>query len=150
MAIASPIQQAPAQRPLPGVKPRKLAIAIQIFAVVIILIWLYVLYWLGSSQITQDELHWTRLTYLFNSLEAVAFAAAGALFGTQVQRTRVEKAEQTAEKGVNLASKVKESALDMRTILQLPGLNVDRQRETAEVHSEIDRLADDILRDARN
>jgi hypothetical protein len=46
---------------------------------------------------TADELHWTRLAWIFSSLEAVAFGAAGALFGTTVQRQRAERAEARAD-----------------------------------------------------
>jgi hypothetical protein len=45
------------------------------------------------------------------SLEAVAFAAAGALFGTTIQRRRVEEAKERAEKADERASQAqKESA----------------------------------------
>jgi hypothetical protein len=44
-----------------------------------------------------DEIQWTRLTWLFSSVEAVVFAAAGALFGTSIQRQRTEAAEQRAD-----------------------------------------------------
>jgi hypothetical protein len=40
---------------------------------------------------------WTRLTFVFSSVEAIAFAAAGALFGVSVQRERVQSAEVRAE-----------------------------------------------------
>src|SRR5262245_3036664 len=43
------------------------------------------------------DLRWTRLSYVFGSVEAIAFAAAGALFGVTVQREQVKKAEEKAE-----------------------------------------------------
>jgi hypothetical protein len=46
----------------------------------------------GSS----SEVHWTRLTWLFSTVEAVVFGAAGALFGASVQRQRAETAERRA------------------------------------------------------
>jgi hypothetical protein len=39
---------------------------------------------------------WTRLAWLFTSVEAIAFAAAGALFGAKIHRERAEKAESEA------------------------------------------------------
>ena len=44
-----------------------------------------------------DETQWARLTYIFASVEAIAFAGAGALFGVTVQRERVQQAEKKAE-----------------------------------------------------
>ena len=44
-----------------------------------------------------DEVQWARMTFVFASVEAVAFAAAGAVFGVTVQRERVKSAEEKAE-----------------------------------------------------
>ena len=43
-----------------------------------------------------DERTWTRLAWLLSSVEAIAFGAAGALFGASVQRDRAVAAEQRA------------------------------------------------------
>ena len=43
------------------------------------------------------DLQWTRLTFVFSSVEAIAFAAAGALFGVTVQQERVRNAEERAD-----------------------------------------------------
>ncbi|HEY5855789.1 MAG TPA: hypothetical protein VIW24_17510 [Aldersonia sp.] len=65
-------------------------------AVVAVCIWIaFVLVMLLSSD--TPDLQWTRLTFVFSSVEAVAFAAAGALFGVTVQRDRVERAEKQAD-----------------------------------------------------
>jgi hypothetical protein len=45
---------------------------------------------------TASDLMWTRLAFLFASVEAVAFAAGGALWGASIQRERAEKAEAKA------------------------------------------------------
>ena len=45
-----------------------------------------------------DQVTWHRLAWLFTSVEAIAFAAAGALFGASVHRERAEKAEAEARK----------------------------------------------------
>jgi hypothetical protein len=45
-----------------------------------------------------DERTWTRLAWLLSSVEAIAFGAAGAVFGASVQRDRAVAAEHRAEK----------------------------------------------------
>jgi len=89
----------------------------------VIAVWLGMLVWL-ISQRGENEIIWSRLVFLLGSIEAVAFAAAGALFGTQVQRERVKdakmseaKAKEEAEaskdgelKGVTLAATVRAEA----------------------------------------
>jgi hypothetical protein len=44
-----------------------------------------------------NEVKWARLAWVFGSVEAVAFAAAGLVFGTTVNRERAERAEVEAE-----------------------------------------------------
>ncbi|MDQ3381498.1 MAG: hypothetical protein M3546_14480 [Actinomycetota bacterium] len=48
-------------------------------------------------ELDADDLRWTRLAWLFAGVEAIAFAAAGALFGSSVQRARAERAEKEAD-----------------------------------------------------
>jgi Na+-transporting methylmalonyl-CoA/oxaloacetate decarboxylase gamma subunit len=50
------------------------------------------------TAIGKPETEWTRLAWLFTGVETLAFAGAGALFGTTVQRARVEEAEKKAQK----------------------------------------------------
>jgi uncharacterized membrane protein YsdA (DUF1294 family) len=59
------------------------------------------------SQQSARELVWTRLAWVFSSVEAIAFGAAGALFGSSIQRSRAEKAEEAAAKNADAASKGK-------------------------------------------
>lgn len=67
-----------------------------VVAVVAILVWVaFLVIMLGASD--SDETQWARMTYLFASVEAIAFAAAGALFGVSVQRERVKSAEEKAD-----------------------------------------------------
>ena len=42
------------------------------------------------------EVYWSRLAFLFASVETVAFAAGGAMWGASIQRERAEKAEAAA------------------------------------------------------
>ena len=53
----------------------------------------------GSS-----ELRWARSAWLFASVEAIAFGAAGALFGSSIQRARAENAETDARRNANDAA----------------------------------------------
>jgi hypothetical protein len=54
---------------------------------------------------TDNEVSWTRLAWLFASVEAIAFGAAGALFGATIQRQRAEKAESAASQNADAAAK---------------------------------------------
>jgi hypothetical protein len=64
-------------------------------AILAILVWVaFLIVMLSASD--SNETEWVRLTYVFASVEAVAFAAAGALFGVTVQRERVKAAEDKA------------------------------------------------------
>jgi len=44
-----------------------------------------------------EDVYWARATYIFSGVEAIAFAAAGFLFGREVNRKRAEKAESKAD-----------------------------------------------------
>jgi hypothetical protein len=67
-----------------------------VVAIVAVLIWVaFVVVMLLASD--SGDMTWTRLTFLFASVEAIAFAAAGALFGVSVQRERVKTAEEKAD-----------------------------------------------------
>lgn len=79
--------QSPSTR-LSGVPLVVAAVAIGIWIAFVVMM----LLWSNSP-----DLQWTRLTFVFSSVEAIAFAAAGALFGVTVQRERVKSAEERAE-----------------------------------------------------
>jgi len=49
------------------------------------------------SQTAADETAWARMLYLFSGVEALAFAAAGFFFGSEVQRRRAMAAEERAD-----------------------------------------------------
>jgi len=46
-----------------------------------------------------SEVQWTRAVYLLAGVEAIAFAAAGFLFGREVNRQQAENSEINAQKG---------------------------------------------------
>ncbi len=64
-------------------------------ALVVLAAWLLLLVWLAFNTSLQ-EVAWSRLLVVLGSMEAVAFGAAGALFGTQIQRQRVQDAQRHA------------------------------------------------------
>lgn len=64
----------------------------------------FIIFMLANLDLSETE--WARATYLFAGVEAVAFAAAGYFFGTQVQRGKVEEAKKEAE----AAEQVKDAA----------------------------------------
>jgi len=73
--------------------PSTLALAVAVAALVI---WVgFAIYLLANSG--TDEVQWARLAWVFGSIEAVAFAAAGLLFGSTINRQRAEKAEARAD-----------------------------------------------------
>ena len=72
-------------------------------AVVALLVWAGFII-VMITQADSPEAHWTRLAYVFGSVEAIAFAAAGAVFGVTVQRERVEKAEEKADESAQDAA----------------------------------------------
>lgn len=54
----------------------------------------FVIYMLGLTKVQEPE--WTRTVYLFTGVEAIAFAAAGFLFGREVHRKQAKNAENRA------------------------------------------------------
>jgi hypothetical protein len=61
--------------------------------------------WYMITQHSDAEIAWSRLAWLFSSVEAIAFGAAGAVFGSNIQRGRAEKAESAAERNADDAAK---------------------------------------------
>jgi hypothetical protein len=49
------------------------------------------------DNVADDPLVWARRMAIFGSVEAIVFAAAGFLFGREVNRQRAENAEESAE-----------------------------------------------------
>src|SRR5262249_28113601 len=64
-------------------------------ALIIVAVWLAFLIWLAFHS-DATEVKWARLLAVLGSLEAVAFGAAGALFGTTIQKRRVEEGKERA------------------------------------------------------
>jgi hypothetical protein len=79
-------------------------------ALALVAAWLVLLGWM-VFRTTVPDLEWTRLLVILGSLEAVAFAAAGALFGTTIQRRRVEDTKERAEKADERASQAEKTSM---------------------------------------
>ena len=92
-----------------GESTNKLNGAALVAALVVLAAWLVLLGWLASHTDIADN-QWARLISVLSSLEAVAFAAAGALFGVQIQKQRVQEAQKRANNAENRASEAEKTA----------------------------------------
>jgi hypothetical protein len=77
--------------------------------------------WIGFSiflivKSGTNETEWTRIAWVFGSIQAIAFAAAGALFGTAVQQQNVDNAQQRAVSARNDADQQREAAARGRAL----------------------------------
>ena len=73
-------------------EPRQLG-GVALAAALVVLVAFAVLVGVLISQVDTGETRWARLAWVFASVEAIAFGAAGALFGSSIQRQRAERAE---------------------------------------------------------
>ncbi|HJX29247.1 MAG TPA: hypothetical protein VJ885_15155 [Thermoanaerobaculia bacterium] len=80
-----------------------------------------------------DDLQWTRATYLLNGVEAIAFAAAGFLFGREVQRGRAESAERRAENAEAVAKGTQEDAAKGRSLATMVMATAAVERRSLDV-----------------
>jgi hypothetical protein len=106
MATTAEIQPTPSAGPAANDEPRRAPLrgaALWAAIAVLIAFAIFVAYLIG--QVDTNEVPWTRLAWLFTSVEAIAFGAAGALFGASIQRQRAEKAEAAASENADQAAK---------------------------------------------
>lgn len=68
-----------------------------------------ILYMISRTR-SASENEWNRAVYLYGSVEAVAFAAAGFFFGTTVQRQATQNAEQQAGQAEQRATESEQRA----------------------------------------
>lgn len=66
--------------------------------------------------IGKNETEWTRIAWVFGSIQSVAFAAAGALFGTAVQQQNVSSAKQEAATAKKDADQQRDAAVKGRAL----------------------------------
>ena len=87
-----------------GVVPLIIAVA------VLYIFWSLVKTMMGMTK--APELEWNRAAYLFAGVEAIAYAAAGFLFGREVHRQRAEQAEQRAGSEQKRAASAEKTATE--------------------------------------
>lgn len=96
-------------------EPKTMGAAGSAVAICVVTAWLAMLAWLAFS-VDVDDRGWARMVTLLASIEAVAFAAAGALLGTTIQRGRVVDAKARAEKAEEAAEANAAAAAAGRTL----------------------------------
>lgn len=102
----------PVRQLMPENQPNnKLAGVALVAAIIVLAAWLVLLSWLAFHT-GATELQWARLGSVLGSLEAVAFAAAGALFGTTIQKQRVEDANERAGKAEDRALRAEKTSTE--------------------------------------
>jgi len=85
-----------------------------VLAIIIILSFIAMIYFL-LQRLNLPEAEWARAMFLFAGVEAIAFAAAGFFFGTQVQRGNVQEAKAEARAASAVAAAADEAAESERT-----------------------------------
>jgi hypothetical protein len=68
------------------------------------------------TELGATETRWARLAFIYGTVEAVFFAAVGAVFGTRVQRERAEQAETRASDAEKRASEHAVGAMKGRAL----------------------------------
>jgi hypothetical protein len=129
--------------------PRGISAWALAIGIIVLLAWGAFIWYMIDRAGTQDETLWARLGWLFGSVEAVAFAAAGAIFGSSVQRQRAEAAEkrsddnaQDAANGRALATKIIHDAPDTSTgRVRVEAFGPDQQRAASAIAEEYAALA---------
>ncbi|MCX4984998.1 hypothetical protein [Streptomyces sp. NBC_00572] len=116
-----------------------------VVAVTVIALWIGLLAWLAFNADASD-VTWSRLLVVLGSVEAVAFAAIGALLGTTMQRQRVadltartEAAESRADANATAALNGHRLAAAVQAT-RAPGSGSDTEQLSAEGRSGKDPL----------
>ena len=84
----------PAPAPVPAT-PSRDPVAVAVACVALTAFGALIIYLL--PRVGMKDPDWTRAVYLLTAVEAIAFAAAGFIFGREVNRARAESAEMRAE-----------------------------------------------------
>src|SRR6185436_9111670 len=90
----------------------KLSRPLTTVAIVILVGFALLLYHMYQIAPTKEEALWNRSLALFGSVEAIAFTAAGYLFGREVHREQAQKAEQRADAKTAEAAEAKMAAAE--------------------------------------
>lgn len=107
-----------------------------IVAIAALIFFAFQIYYMRSlTGAETPESQWGRSVYLFAGVEAIAFAAAGFLFGREVNRQRAEKAENRADKSQKDATDAKTKTAEVlskaKSLTELASLKAGGQTQKA-------------------
>ena len=126
-------------KPLGGVALIAALVALAAFAA-------FTAYMIGQAD-GEKEVTWTRLAWLFSSVEAIAFGAAGALFGASVHRERAENAEADARQKTDEAARGRALAAAVKAEAPAARGRGGPEEETTSVAARHARLARELFPD---
>lgn len=92
----------------------KLSRPLVVIAIAILVGFAVLLYHMYQLAPTREEALWNRSLALFGSVEAIAFTAAGYLFGKEVHREQAQRAEQRAHETTVEAHEAKAAAAEAK------------------------------------
>ena len=94
----------------------------------------FVYYLIGK--VNAEDPDWSRLIYLFSGVEAIVFAAAGFLFGKEVNRKRAERAEKDVKQVEKQKDVAQEEAVEERKKALILGAMAIQAEQTATINSD--------------
>jgi hypothetical protein len=97
-----PVSQITATASGPALDRPTEGVAIGLLAVFVLII--------AVNDVLRGDADWDRMVFVFNGLEAIVFAGAGALFGTTVQRGAVSAARAEAVQARDVAAAARQEA----------------------------------------
>ena len=112
----------PAPSGAPAVVLGRLEKAIAVVLIALFVVFIVVLIFLRASP------QWDRLIFLFGGLEALVFAAAGAFFGTGVQRAHTVQAQQVANQERQRADANESDAVHGQAVAAMVRAKTDNPR----------------------
>lgn len=89
-----------------------------------------------TSPTTVNEIEWGRNVYLYSGLEALAYAAAGFLFGREVNRQRADRAEEDAARSQQVTNEAQSTAATSKANGQALAAGLRSLGSTGTFHSE--------------
>jgi type VI protein secretion system component VasK len=109
-----------------------------VVSIVVLLVFaLFVNYMLGLTKVEETE--WTRAVYLFSGVEAIAFAAAGFLFGREVHRVQAEKADKRADEAEKRASEAEKDAINGKALATAIKVKTQTYRSKSPTYATLDK-----------
>jgi hypothetical protein len=99
----------------------------------ILLVWLVflVFMWLNANPEIVKDPQWLRWVFLYGAVEAIVFAAAGWIFGREVNRARAETAEEKAREAAECAREAAKSKEKIEAAKRLIGMKNTPSRKAA-------------------